>query len=549
MSRTRYDAVVIGSGPTGSFAVKELTEQGLNVLLLEAGPEVGPEAFDPNRKKPPQSDINIWERARATLKGQPVQARAAFFSEKLAHLYVNDRQNPYTTPKDAPFLWIRGKQSGGRMHTFGRVLLRWTDDDFKLKTRTGKGADWPIRYDDIAPFYDEVEGFLGLYGQKDDIPTFPDGVYAHEAQLNPAETRFKTDLEALWPNRRVTTWRYIATEPERVPSPLRAALATGRLSVRYDSIARKVLTDPETGRATGVELLDAKTRAVETVEADAVVLCASAIESVRLMLNSTSEAHPQGLGNSSGTLGRYFMDQLPCLAVGSYSRAKGWTLDTASPEDPFYPPSGGAFIPRFVAPDGSAESLYDFQATVGRIPVPEDQDARFSVFGFGQMMPAPENRVTLDPGRKDAWGIPVPHIRCKMAPEDEALLAEQEETLIDMAEKTGAKLEFIGSPNGLREMGRGAYPDADAFSRFIFRKWFARTMVMGAAIHETGGARMGEDPAASVLDGMNRCWDAPNLLVTDASAFCTSGVTGTTLTAMALTVRACRALAADLKQG
>ncbi|SFJ23307.1 GMC oxidoreductase [Celeribacter neptunius] len=549
MTQTRYDAIVIGSGPTGSFAVKELTEKGLKVLLLEAGREVGPEAFDPARKKPPQSDINIWERARATLKGQPVQARAAFFSEKLAHLFVNDRKNPYSSDKDAPFLWIRGKQSGGRIHTFGRVLLRWTDDDFKLKSRTGQGADWPISYDDLKSFYAEIETFMKLYGQEDNVPTLPDGVYAHEAHLNPAETIFKADVEAKWPDRRITTWRYIAPEPERTPSPIRAAQATGNLTVRYNSIVRKIVTDAGAGRATGVEVLDAKTGAVETVAASSVVLCASAIETVRLMLMSAQAGHPEGLGNSSGALGRYFMDQLPCLAVGAYEKSQGWSVDQAAPEDPFYPPSGGMFLPRAFTPEGEASTLFDYQMSVGRMPVPDDTPARFSAFGFGQMMPDVQNRITLAPHKKDAWGLPVPHLRCKLSEADKATLRDQVDTLVDLAEHTGIDLEFIGSPLGLREMGRGAYPDVDPFSRFMFRTWFKRTMIMGAAIHETGGARMGEDRATSVVDPLNRLWDAPNVVVADASSFCTSGVAGTTLTSMALCVRACRALAEDLGAG
>lgn len=546
MTNTRYDAIVIGSGPTGSFAVKELCDQGLKVLLLEAGRAVTDKDFDPNRKKPPQSDINIWERARATIKGQPVQARAAFFSERLAHLFVNDLKNPYSSDKDAPFLWIRGKQGGGRIHSFGRVLLRWTDDDFKLLSRTGEGADWPISYDDLAPYYSEVERFFGLYGLPSNIPTFPDGEYAHPAQINSIEAKFKADVEQKWPDRHVTSWRYIAAEPDRTPSPIRAAEATGNLTTRYNSIAQKVLTDPATGRATGVEVLDAKTSEITVVKAGAVVLCASAIETVRLMLMSAGGAHVHGLGNSTGQLGRYFMDQLPCLAVGAYGKGTGYEEDTASPPDPFYPPSGGIFLPRFVGEDGQASSLFNYQASIGRIPVEDGTASRFSAFGFGQMMPDADNRITLNPKRRDAWGLPIPHLRCALSSADLGRLAKQEDTIIDMAEKIGVDLEFVGSPRGLREMGRGAYPDADAFSRFVFRTWFKRTMIMGAAIHETGGARMGETAASSVVDPMNRVWDAPNVVVADAASFASSGVTGTTLTSMAMAVRACRALAAEL---
>jgi len=548
MSQTIYDALVIGSGAAGSFAAKELTAQGLSVLLLEAGPAVSHRDFDPSRKKEPASSINIWERARATLKGQPIQARAAFFTERFSHFFVNDRKNPYTTPKDAPFLWIRGRQSGGRLHSFGRVLLRWTDDDFKIQSRTGKSVDWPVSYDELAPYYAEVESYLGLYGNKDGVETLPDGVYAHPAKLTPAEETFKTEVEGRWPERSVVSWRYIAPDAERTPKPLREALATGRLTIRHDAIVRRITTDDESGRATGAEFIDRETGKVEIGRAALVVLSASPIESVRLLLNSASPKHPDGLGNSSGTLGRYFMDQLPCLAFGSFPKATGWATDTSAPADPFYNPSGGIFVPRFGASDASRGD-FDYQGSVGRAPTPDDQPSRLAFFGFGRMLPYADNRITLDARRKDAWNISVPHIRCAMGEEEHALLRRQEETLIETVQGVGGELEFIGSPTGLKEMGRSAFPDADAFSRFMFRKWFRKTMCMGAAIHETGGARMGTSEKDSILNAYNQSWDVPNLIVTDASAFPGSGIAGTTLTVMALTIRACRNLVDNYRAG
>ncbi|OWV97169.1 GMC family oxidoreductase [Rhizobium sp. R693] len=548
MSQTIYDALVIGSGAAGSFAVKELTAQGLSVLLLEAGPAVGPDDFDPSRKKPPTSSINIWERARATVKGQPIQARAAFFTERFSHFFVNDRKNPYTTPRDEPFLWIRGRQGGGRLHSFGRVLLRWTDDDFKIHSRTGKGVDWPISYEEMVPLYEEVETYLGLYGNKDNVATLPDGVYAKPAGLTPAEETFRKAVESRWPERRVVSWRYIAPDAERMPRPLKEGLASGRLTVQYNAVVRRITTDETSGHATGAEFVDRESGRISSVRAASVVLAASPIESVRLLLNSAAARHPNGLGNSSGALGRYFMDQLPCLAFGSFSGSKGWALDQSAPTDPFYNPSGGIFIPRFGEGDRSRGD-FDYQGSVGRAPVPHDADARLAFFGFGRMLPYADNRITLDQSRKDAWNIAVAHIRCVMQAEEHALLRQQEETLISMIEGVGGALEFIGSPTGLKEMGKGAFPDASRFSRFMFRKWFRKTMCMGAAIHESGGARMGKTPEASVLNPYNQMWDAPNLIVTDASAFPGSGVAGTTLTVMGLTLRACRNLVEQYRSG
>lgn len=436
---------------------------------------------------------------------------------------------------------------GGRLHSFGRVLLRWTDEDFKIRSRTGKGVDWPISYEELAPFYDEVETHIGLYGNRDDVATLPDGIYQKPAILTPAELVFKQAVESRWPERHVVSWRYIAPDAERIPRPLREAQASGRLTVQYDAVVRRITTDAKTGRATGAEFIDRNSRKLVTARAAMVVLAASPIESVRLLLNSASAMHPGGLGNSSGALGRYFMDQLPCLAFGSFSRAKGWALDESAPTDPFYSPSGGIFIPRFGEGDADRGD-FDYQGSIGRAPVAENADARLAFFGFGRMLPYADNRITLDRRRRDAWDIPVPHIRCVMHEEERALLSRQEQTLISMIKEVGGDLEFIGSPTGLKEMGRGAFPDADAFSRFMFRKWFGKTMCMGAAIHETG-ARMGEKPDASVLNPHNQLWDAPNVLVTDASAFPGSGVTGTTLTVMALTLRACRRLADRYRTG
>jgi len=547
MSAPQYDVMIVGSGPSGSFAARELTAQGLKVVLLEAGPEIGPGDFDA-AKTIRQSDINLRQRAKATLTGQGVQSRAVYFDMRMRHLFVNDRQNPYTTPADVPFVWIRGRQAGGRSHVFGRCLLRWTDDDFRMRSRTGKGEDWPIDYAAITPFYEEVEECLGIYGRQDDVPTQPDSIYTHQARLTPAEQQFKADLEARWPERKVISWRYIGPEPTRVLRPLREAIASGNLDIRYNTIASRVLTDPATGRATGAEVIDSRTGTRGTINASAVVLCASPVESVRLMLNSASPRHPAGLGNSSGLLGRYFMDQLPCVATGSYLKAKGAAPADTAPADPFYGPSGGIFVPRFVGPNGQAASDFNYQGSIGRYPTGKSGDARLSFFGFGIMQPDYDNRVSLDRRVKDAWGIPAPHIRCKMSDTDRQTLSREVETLTEIVEGTGGELEFVGSPLGLIEKGRGAYPEANPISRFLFRTMFTKTMIMGAAIHEAGGARMGSAPDNSVLDEWNRSWDVPNLLVTDASAFPTSGIAGTTLTIMAMTVRACRSLAAELKQ-
>lgn len=542
MPADTFDAIVVGSGPSGSFAARELTAQGLSVLMVEAGREIVPDDFDPATKPKNPKQINILERAIATLNGQAVQARAVFFRAMMSKFYVSDRDNPYTTPKDAPFVWIRARQAGGRTHTFGRVLLRWSDDDFKAKSRTGRGVDWPISYADLEPFYDEVETCLGLYGNADQVPSLPDGKYIGPSKLSPAERQFKSAVEQRWPGRHVVAYRAVAADPSRVMRPLRDAKQSGRLTIRYNTVVRRVITQGQ--RATGVELIETTSGVVSTVNAGHVVLCASPIESVRLMLNSTTSEHPNGIGNSSGNLGRYFMDQIPMLAMGAFPQPPDpWTGDDSQPADPFYATAGGIFIPRFDDEADAKPGQFAFQGAIGRAAPAADEPASLMFMGFGQFQPDADNRITLNANKVDPWGVPIPHIRCKMGQADHDLLDRLQATFIETVEGGGGRVEFFGSPKGINEWGRGVYPAAGALSRFLFRRLFKRVMTMGAAIHESGGARMGFTPEDSVVNAWGQCWDVPNLYVTDASAFAGSGTSGTTLTIMAQTIRACRHLA------
>jgi hypothetical protein len=256
------------------------------------------------------------------------------------------------------------------------------------------------------------------------------------------------------------------------------------------------------------------------------------------------------LGNSSGLLGRYFMDQCPSLMFGSVPGANGWELDDSAPPDPFYVPSGGIYIPRFQNLDSVTHPKFRrgfaFQGTVGRGYVPDDRPAMFGLMGFGETLPYYDNRISLDPRRKDAWGIPAPHLKCSLAENEHALLREQMRSAREMAEHCGYAIDFAGSTFGL-ENAKGAFPEADWFSRFMFRQSFKKSMAVGAAIHECGGARMGSDPAKSVLNAQNQSWDVKNLFVTDGSSFPSSGTVGPALTIMAMTVRACDYIAQEYK--
>ncbi|MGF6876945.1 GMC oxidoreductase [Paraburkholderia sp. MM5477-R1] len=553
MDKKHYDALVIGSGAAGSFAAKELTEQGLEVLVLEAGRNVTEDDFKTDFKGPREKGIQLWARARAAVTGQPIQSKVAFYGKQLRHLFVNDRENPYSTPDDSPFLWIRGKQLGGRLHTFGRVLMRWSDYDFKAASRDGFGEDWPICYEDLAPYYEKVEEFLGIYGCPDHVRNVPDGKFVGPSKLTVAEKQFKAKTETRWPERTAIAWRYMPPNIKRVPQPILAARSTGRLTVRTDAVVKRITTDPSNGKATGAEFIDRLTKQVEAVTANVVVVCASTIESSRLLLSSTSSKHPNGLGNSSGVLGRYFMDQVPSLIIGSVPGVKGFELDDTLPADPFYGVSGGVYIPRYENLDRITNTNFargfGYQGTIGRLFAREDKPAKFGVMGFGEMLPHYQNCVTLNSGKKDAWGLPVPHISCSMTQNEASMLREQTRAIKEMIESAGLAIEFNGSSLGLEESGEGAFPEADAFSRFLFRKSFTKSMSMGAAIHETGGVRMGADPSKSVLNSYNQSWDVPNLFVTDASSFPSGGCSGATLTAMALTVRACEYIADQYKSG
>ena len=547
-----YDVLVVGSGATGSLAVKELTERGLDVLLLEAGRDISEEDFRPPPAAPPRPmGIGLAPRIRAGIRGQHVQARRAFFSSNVSRFLVNDRENPYSTPRGDNFLWIRGRVLGGRLNTYGRVLMRMSDYDFKAATIDGNGENWPFSYDDLTPYYDRVEELTGIYGEPDGVPAIPDGKYVHPPKLTAVERDFKKSIEATWPDRRVISWRYAAPNPDRIPIGIAAARKTGRLTIRTDAVVRRITLNQKTGRADGAIFVDRLKKTEHRVCADVVVLCASTIESVRLLLNSAGESHPDGLGNSSGLLGRFFMDQCPSLCFASIPDVRGWEADDSAPADPFYSQAGGIFVPRFLNLDrkttpGFARG-FSFQGALGRLPVPDDQPGACGLMGFGEMLPYFENRITIDPRRTDAWGIPVPYIRCAMTGNERALLREQNRVAREMLEANGYQVNFCGSALGLDS--ERVWPDADPVSRFIFRRAFKKSLSLGAAIHECGGARMGADPEKSVLNEHNQSWDVPNLFVTDASCSVSSGNVGPTLTIMALTARACEYIAREHATG
>ena len=319
MSRNEptYDAIVVGSGASGSWAAKELTEGGLKVVLLEAGKDL-----DVARDFPADAEmgrIGMVGRIRSALQGQQVQARCSSFSETTKQFYVNDRKNPYRTPRGKPFLWIRGRQLGGRLHTWSRHAPRMSNYELKAATIRGDGVDWPLSYEDLAPYYDVVERTLGVYGKPAGIPNCPDGQFIGPAKTTKIEEAFLTNVEKRLPDVRVTYGRKVKYDNERVPLPVRLALATGRLEIRTDAVVSRLLIDAQSGKATGVEYIERLTKNTRAVQGKVVVLCASAIESVRILLNSQSAKHPSGVGGSSGHLGRYLCDHVAYTQTGTVS--------------------------------------------------------------------------------------------------------------------------------------------------------------------------------------------------------------------------------------
>jgi choline dehydrogenase-like flavoprotein len=509
------DVVVVGAGATGGWAAKGLTETGLTVALLEAGPA------QPFGDAPGSGAGAGGAGAAADPARQPIQAHCYAYGPETAHLFVDDLDCPYTTPEGKPFDWIRGRVVGGRLHTWGRMCLRMSDGDFKAASGDGEGIDWPISHADLAPYYDRVERFMRVCGAPAGLAQVPDGDFVEAPQVSAGERAFAAAVEGRWPTRAVIGAR-VALAPG--DAMLAAAERTGLLTLRPDSIASRVLTDGD-GRATGVAYVDRESGVEHEVHGRAVVLCASAIESTRLMLNSAGGAHPDGLGNSSGALGRYLMDHTFGIGLDGH-------FDQA-----FVAPSEGTLhglaVPGFrnVTEDG-----VDFKRSYGvelqvHSPIAgrlgrlrgrgKRQAGQFWMRTFGEVLPRAENRVTIDPGTVDAWGIPVPRIECAYGENEAKMAADQLRTLTEMADAAGLEVETTHA-----ELGPPGY-----------------------SIHEMGTARMGADPATSVLNFRNQSWDVPNLFVTDGAAFTSGGWQNPTLTMMALTARACDFIGAELSRG
>jgi choline dehydrogenase-like flavoprotein len=508
----RHDAVVVGAGAAGGMAALRLTEAGLRVLVLDAGLKPSPlcsplewmigglvsRLADPAGMRfiPPR----LAYKGRAVLKilarrRQPIQSRC-YAWERAPLAFVDDIDCPYTTPPERPFVWLRARQPGGRMTIpgHGRQYYRFGSDDFTPSD--GLSPAWPLQPGELDPWYAMVERRLGLTGAREGLPWLPDSELATSIEPTPAEAATRRAVAARWPAARPVHGRYAAPLDS-----LEIAAATGRLLLRNGAIAREIEVD-DAGRVRGVAWIDQKTGAQMRACAPVVFLCASALESTRLLLLSRTPRCPNGLGAASGVLGRGLMDHVMIKAEGTGPRL---------PPGPLPTDGRCLYLPRFDARElpepargrGFGVQLYQF-------PAPGDR-SYFIAVAFAEMLPRPENRVTLDANQCDAWGIPTLRIDCTYSQAELSRAREQTAALRALAEVADATVTGIDD-----------VPPPP-----------------GSANHECGTARMGSQPGNSVLDPHNQCWDARGLYVTDGACFPSQGSQNPTLTILALTARAC----------
>ncbi len=555
-----FDAIVVGSGMTGGWAAKELTELGLRTLVLEAGRPVAPETDYREHQAPWEVPFRGLGDRRAIEARQSRQQNSVSFDEWSHVFWTDDVDNPYSTPADRPFDWFRARQVGGKSIIWGRQVYRWSDLDFEANLRDGIAVDWPIRYSDIAPWYERVERFIGVSGQAEGLAHLPDGPFLPAMAMNCVEEHVRERLAARFGRERVLTIGRVAviTVPHNgraachycgpcqrgcitrsyfssVNATLPAAQATGRLTLRPHSIVRSLVHDPARNRVTGVRVNDAVSRAEVEFTARIVFLCASALESARILLNSATPRFADGLANSSGQVGRNIMDHI--MWGGATGTIAGWTDRQVIGSRP-----NGIYVPRFrnvgsrhadfirgYGFQGGA-SRAGWQAAVRAPGIGAAFKARLGELGpwtmafngYGEMLPREENRATLHPSLVDAWGIPALHIECEWSANELAMHR-------DMNIAAAELLEAVGATN-IEPSRRGP-------------------STPGNANHEMGTCRMGRDARTSVLNGWNQAWDLPNLFITDGACMTSSANQNPSLTYMALTARACHYAVDEMRRG
>jgi len=557
--RRTFDAIVVGTGISGGWAAKELTEKGLNTLVLERGRMVRHVEDYPTMLKHPWelpygNELTHHEKTEI----YPVQSRTAYaVKQDTKHFFVKDNEHPYKQQK--PFLWTRGYQVGGRSLIWGRWSYRRGDTDFGVYERDGIGIDWPIRYNDIEPWYDYVESFIGVSGSRDGLPQIPDGHFLPPWEMNCLEKHVKQKLSENYSDRQLTIGRtsnitrshggrgrcmarnlcrrgcpygaYFSSNASTLP----AAEATGNMTLRPHSIVHTILYDKEKRKASGVRVVDTETKENIEFYSDVIFLCASALGSTSILLNSLEHTFPDGLGNESGELGHNLMDNhFEIGASGTFDGFKDKYHKGRRPVD--------TLVPQFQNIDDQTKrsnyvrgfSTYGWAGRQGtgqggtyefgkelkdNIATPGPWQMTF--LAFGESIPRYENRVYLDHDDKDPWGIPKLVIDMEFGENEREMRKEMVSSSAEMLEVSGFRdiSTFDGdSPPGL-------------------------------SIHEMGTARMGRDPGTSVLNKWNQMHKIPNIFVTDGACMTSNGWGNPSLTYMALTARACDYAVREMKKG
>jgi choline dehydrogenase-like flavoprotein len=551
-----FDALVVGSGASGGWACKRLAEAGLKVALLDAGPPQSDKNFTEHM---PTFQLKYRDEAPEVLaKTRPVQSQCYACTEYNYKWYCNDIEEPYTTAPGLPFSWsARMRIGGGRTNVWGRLSLRYSDLDFKAASMDGYGVDWPLSYKDLAPYYSLVEGYIGVAGRHEGDPVIPDGVFQPEMPLTCSEVVFRERVKAkmgrtVTPGRTANLTRPLNGRPpchycgpcERgcvthsyfnsAFTTLADALETGNCTYIPNAMVYKVLMDSERNRAAGILYIDRNSRQPHEVKGRVVILGAQAMESVRILLNSATRQYPNGLANTSGTLGHYLMDHVAGAGAGGEFP---WLSGKPSINGPHRP--CGIYIPRFrnlpngprskpflrgYGYEGSGGVDFNWHAngfgTAYKQAILEPVQS-LGIGAFGEVLARWENYVEIDPSVVDTYGIPVLRFHMSHGENEFALLRDAADAAAEMLEAAGAK--------NVRVRYRPTEP--------------------GGVRHEVGMARMGANPRSSVLNQFQQTHDVKNLFAMDACGFCSNPCENPTLTLMALCVRSCDYLMLEMKRG
>ncbi|MHB1920666.1 MAG: GMC oxidoreductase [Chitinophagaceae bacterium] len=552
-----YDAIVIGSGISGGWAAKELTQKGLKTIMLERGRNIEHVKDYTTAMLAPWQFKHRGRITEAQRKTHPVQSRDYPYSEFNESFWVNDLECPYTETKR--FDWFRGYHVGGRSLMWGRQSYRWSDLDFEGNLKDQVGVDWPIRYKDIAPWYDYAEKFAGISGSREGIPTLPDGHFLPPMEMNCVEKEVKARMEKKYPgirhmiigrtaniteplngrgscqyrnlcSRGCPYGAYFSTQSATLP----AAMATGNLTVRPYSIVSEILYDKDKKRATGVRIIDAETMQTSEFHAKVIFVNASTLGTAFILLNSVSEAFPNGFGNSSGQVGHNLMDHH--FKVGASGEMEGF-------EDQYYfgRRANGVYVPRFrnigkdkrdylrgfgyqggASRTGWSQGVAEMGFGAGfKETITHPGQWHMGLGGFGETLPYFENKVTIDKTKKDKWGQYVLNTDCEFKENEMKMRKDMMNDAADMLEAGGCK--------NVHTFDTPSFP--------------------GMAIHEMGIARMGRDPKTSVLNGFNQMHDVSNVFITDGSCMASTACQNPSLTYMALTARAADHAVKELKKG